>query len=228
MQQPTRAAHGPTPGSATEHREWQDVIDFWFPEGRLAVVDAGTHHGHWFWRMRGGADGEITARFSDLATEAAAGRLADWAADAYGRLALIIALDQFSRSVWRGTARAYAQDTAALSLAMDGIANGHYAALDKPWHKVVFGLPLGHCEGPDHLDRLDLLIRLRRDIAAESPAELRPIYQSLVKQAGDVRQVIAAFGRHPHRNQVLGRGSTPAEEAYIAEGRFPHLRAFES
>jgi uncharacterized protein (DUF924 family) len=49
-----------------------------------------------------------------------------------------------------------------------------------------------------------------------------------VKQAGDVRKVIAAFGRHPHRNQVLGRESTPEEDAYIAEGDFPHERAFQA
>ena len=118
-------------------------------------------------------------------------------------------------------------DRAALALAMEGLAHGHYAGLASPWLKIVFGLPLGHCEGPDHLERLDLLIRLREDIAAQAPAELRPIYLSLMTQAHDVRKVIAAFGRHPHRNQALGRQSTPAEEAYIAEGRFPHLRAFE-
>lgn len=52
------------------------------------------------------------------------------------------------------------------------------------------------------------------------------IYKSLVTQAHHVRKVIKAFGRHPHRNQILGRKSTPAEEAYVAEGNFPHERAF--
>lgn len=212
----------------TTHRQaWNDVIDFWFPEGRMAEVDTGTHHNYWFWRMRGGADDEIIAQFSDLTTKAAAGDLTQWASAPHGRLALIIVYDQFSRSVWRDTTRAYAQDTAALSLTLDGIANGHYAALTEPWLKIVFGLPLGHCEGPDHLKRLDLLIQLRQDIATEAPAHLQPIYQSLVQQARDVRQVIAAFGRHPHRNQVLGRLSTPAEDAYLTEGQFPHLRAFQ-
>src|SRR5699024_2549815 len=143
-----------------------------------------------------------------------------WASDAEGRLALIIVLDQFSRSRWRGNADAFAQDRAALALAMEGLANGHYAALTTPWLKIVFGLPLGHCEGQDHLERLDLLIRLREDIAAQAPAELQPIYLSLLTQAHEVRKVIATFGRHPHRNQALGRLSTPAEEAYIAGGKF--------
>lgn len=207
---------------------WREVLAFWFPEGRSGQVDTATHRDHWLWRMRGGADSEITNRFSELTAEAAAGKLDLWGADPDGRLALIIVLDQFSRSVWRDSARAFAQDTAALALAMEGLSNGHYAALPTPWFKIVYGLPLGHCEGPDHLDRLDLLIKLREEIAAEAPLHLQPIYQSLVKQAHDVRKVIAAFGRHPHRNQLLGRPSTPAEGAYIAQRQFPHLRAFQA
>jgi uncharacterized protein (DUF924 family) len=206
---------------------WSELIDFWFPEGRVAEVDLSTHRDHWLWRMRGGADSEIRSRFSDLTESAAEGHLGEWASEPHGRLPLIVVLDQFSRSVWRGASRAYAQDTVALSLAMDGIANGHYSALGTPWFKVVFALPLGHCEGPDHLERLDLLVQLRGDLLAEAPVQLLPVYESLLKQAQDVREVIAAFGRHPHRNAILGRSSTPAEAAYIAEGRFPHARLFE-
>ncbi|WP_408634326.1 DUF924 family protein [Paracoccus aminovorans] len=86
-------------------------------------------------------------------------------------------------------------------------------------------MPLGHCEGSCHLERLDLLFGLREGIAAEAPPHLQPTYLSLVKQARDVREAIATFGGHLHRNQVLGRQSTPAETAYIAKGKFPHLRA---
>lgn len=211
----------------TTEPDWKDVIAFWFPDEKLIRLDASTHRDYWLWRMRGGADHEIVARFSDLTVRAEAGELDSWASEPEGRLALIIVLDQFSRSVWRDTARVYAQDAAALSLTLDGLSNGHYAALPQPWRKVVFGLPLGHCEGPDHLSRIDRLIGLRNDILAESPAHLQPIYQSLVKQAHDVRQIIAAFGRHPHRNQILGRSSSTDEEHYINDGQFPHLRAFD-
>lgn len=207
---------------------WQEVLEFWFPEGRSFQIDPAPHKAHWFWRMRGGADTEITRRFSELTTEAAAGNLDRWASDSDGRLALILVLDQFSRSVWRDSARAFAQDPAALALVMEGLSNGHYAALRTPWFKIVYGLPLGHCEGADHLGRLDLLIELREEVAAEAPSYLQPIYQSLVKQAHDVRQVIAVFGRHPHRNPLLGRPSTAAEEAYIEQRQFPHLRSFQA
>ncbi|MBZ0122472.1 MAG: DUF924 domain-containing protein [Roseovarius sp.] len=128
--------------------------------------------------------------------------------------------------LWRDDARAFAQDPHALSLATEGLSNGHYAALETPWFQVVFSLPLGHCEGPDHLQRLDRLITLREEIAAAAPGHLREIYSSLADQARDVRKVIAAFGRHPHRNGLLNRKSTAAEEAHIAEGQFPHRRAF--
>ncbi|MDP2081970.1 DUF924 family protein [Pseudotabrizicola sp.] len=201
--------------------DWDEVLDFWFPEGRALDVDPQAHHAHWRWRMQGGADAEIMARFADLTESAAQGRLDAWAQDPHGRLALITVLDQFSRSVWRDDARAFAQDPYALSLSMSGISNGDYARLETPWSQIVFGLPLGHCEGPDHLQRLDQLITLREGIAITAPAPLQPIYSGLVSQARDVRKIIAAFGRHPHRNGVLNRKSTAVEEAYLAKGQFP-------
>lgn len=206
---------------------WRDVLDFWFPDGRTVDIDAEAHWQNWVWRIHGRADQAIIVRFAELAVRGAEGDLDHWASDPEGRLALIIVLDQFSRSLWRGTPRAFAQDAAALKLSKDGLANGHYQALNTPWFKIVHTQPLGHCEGPDHLERIDLLIRLREGIAASAPDHLKPIYRSLVRQAGDVRKIIAAFGRHPHRNQVIGRESTPEEQAYIVKGAFPHLRAFQ-
>lgn len=206
--------------------DWDEVLDFWFPEGCALDVDPQAHHAHWRWRMQGGADAEIMARFADLTESAAQGRLDAWAQDPHGRLALITVLDQFSRSVWRDDARAFAQDPCALSLVMCGLANGDYARLQTPWFQIVFGLPLGHCEGPDHLQRLDQLITLREGIAATAPTPLQPIYSGLVRQARDVRKIIAAFGRHPHRNDLLNRKSTTEEEAYLAKGQFPHMKAF--
>jgi uncharacterized protein (DUF924 family) len=211
-----------------DRQEWDVILDFWFPEGRAPTLDAQTHRSHWFWRMQGGADDEIVARFSGLTEQAAAGALDHWAHDPHGQLALIIILDQFSRSVWRDSARTFAQDPHALALATEGFSNGHYSSLETPWFQVVFGLPLGHCEGFDHLQRIDRLIGLPEAIAAKAPKPLRPIYASLIEQARAVRKVITAFGRHPHRNAVLGRPSTADEEIYTARGAFPHRKAFRS
>lgn len=211
-------------------RPWDEVLAFWFPEGRALRIDPEridpeSHAEHWRWRLHGGADGAIAARFSELTAWAEAGILDHWAAVPEGRLALIVALDQFPRSLWRGTPRAYAQDPAALALALAGLDNGAYAGLPVPWFQIAFTQPLGHAEGPDHLDRIDRLIGLREEIAARSPAPLQPLYRSLVAQAGEVRGVIAGFGRHPHRNAVLGRISTQAEAAWLEKGAFPHLSA---
>ncbi len=176
--------------------------------------------------MHGGADGTIAARFGPLTERGAAGALNHWAGTPESRLALIVVLDQFPRSLWRGNPRAWAQDLAALAQALEGLENGDWDALDLPWFQIAFTQPLGHAEGSDHLTRIDRLIALRRDIAARAPAALRPLYASLVDQAEQVHRIIASFGRHPHRNAILGRRSTPEEEAYLEKGAFPHLRVF--
>ncbi|MBP1882433.1 DUF924 family protein [Sinorhizobium mexicanum] len=206
--------------------DWNSILEFWFPEGTNLDVDAGIHRDWWLWRMRGGADAEIIARFTEITERAIRGEFDHWANDPHGRLALIVVHDQFPRSLWRDSPRAFAQDEKALALALEGHGNGHYEALETPWYRTFYNLPFGHCEGPDHLDRLDRVIALAEDILAKAPAHLRAGYAFAAEQPVEVRKVIAAFGRHPHRNAVLGRTSTPDEEAYLKEGRFPHLRPF--
>jgi uncharacterized protein (DUF924 family) len=202
--------------------ELDAVLDFWFPAG--AGADLEMHRHYWEWRMRGGADPEIVRRFSDLTESAARGDLDAWARTPRGRLALIVVLDQFSRSVWRDSPRAFAQDAKAVGFVLEALANGHYGALEHPWEKTFCIIPLGHCEGPDHLERLDLAIDLARAVRDTAPAHLKAIYEFQVDQPVLQRRVIAAFGRHPHRNRVLGRESTPEEQAYLEAGIFPHQR----
>lgn len=205
-------------------RDWDGILDFWFPEGTDLGIDGRRHYDLWMWRMRGGADEEIIARYSDTTKRAARGELDGWAKDPHGRLALIIVLDQFPRSVWRDTPRAFAQDEKALALAQEGYSNGHYDALETPWYKTIYNLPLAHCEGIDHLERIELCTRLAKEIWDDAPEHLKPGYQFMASQPVEVRKVIAAYGRHPHRNAALGRPSTPEEETYIAAGKFPHRR----
>jgi uncharacterized protein (DUF924 family) len=208
--------------SSHEVPEWDEVLKFWFPDS--AEDDLKTHSQHWSWRMRGGADGEIVARFAGLAEQAAAGDLDHWADEPEGRLALIVVLDQFSRSVWSGNPRAFAQDPHALTLALEGLENGHYTALSTPWQRTSYQLSLGHCEGPDHLARLDRALALAREIHDMAPEHLKPSYAFGVEQKVLHRRVIETFGRYPHRNEILGRTSTPEEAAYVADGQFPHRR----
>ena len=199
-----------------------DVLDFWFPDtGFWQNREA---FGDWIHtRMQGGMDAAICADFAGLTTDAARGLLDHWAETPRGRLALLIALDQFPRSLWRDTPGAYAQDIKANLLVIDGVERGHFAAI-KPWERLFYVIALGHCEGPDHLARFDLIDRLTGQIIADLPPSLSFLGDQLRAQNTRVRGVIERFGRHPHRNPVYGRFSSPEEEAYIATGDFPHIR----
>ena len=117
---------------------------------------------------------------------------------------------------------AFAYDQQALELAEEGLRNGQYDALDHAWEKLFLTLPLAHAEGPDHLERMERAISLAKARLDEGPAHLRPMREAGLSRAYLSRDVIARFGRHPHRNAVLGRDSTPAEAAYVETGVFPH------
>ena len=199
----------------------QDVLDFWFPAtGHEATMDS--HMAFWTERMQGGMDADIVARFADLTRAAAMGELDRWAQSPRGRLALVIALDQFPRSLWRDTPAAFAQDIKAARLALDGIANGDIWDL-APWEAEFFIIAISHCEGPDHLARMHMLHDVAEHNIARLPVVLAPLGARIRAQLARVTGNIARFGRHPHRNAVLSRLSTADETAYIAAGDFPHL-----
>ena len=203
------------------------VLDLWFPDDGHQH-DPETHSAFWNTRMQGGMDEIICKDFAGLTMAAAQGFLDTWAETARGRLALLIALDQFPRSLWRDTPAAFGQDIKATRFALEGIRNGHFDALDAPWERQFYIIAISHCEGPDHLERMDMLVEMSERLAETVPDSLRVFRERSVAQAERVRDVIRMFGRHPHRNPILGRVSTPEEEAYIATGDFPHLREVQS
>ena len=202
-------------------QDWRAVYDFWCPPGLDA--DAATHRRTFEWWFGGGANAALP-RFAPVLEAAKAGRLDHWRETPLGRVSLLVVLDQFPRGLFAGTPEAYASDPDALRIAEEGLRNGHYDAVSKPWEKTLFLLPLGHAEGPGHRERLERAAALAEAIAAEAPEHMRPLYQF---GAGQVRRhldVIARFGRFPHRNPILGRASTPEEAEYIAKGDFVHKR----
>lgn len=197
------------------------VLDLWFPDtGHQNDPDA--HAAFFNERMQGGMDDTIINNFGDLTHAAATGRLDHWAETPRGRLALLIALDQFPRSLWRDTPAAFGQDIKAARLALEGIENGDIDVL-QPWETAFFIIAITHCEGPDHLDRIDRLYAVIEDISKLLPEPISHMGPAFVGQQDKARQIIKKYGRHPHRNEVLGRISTPSEEAYIAIGDFPHV-----
>lgn len=199
------------------------VLDLWFPDnGHWTSIE--THLAFWMERMQGGMDERIIRDFADLTQAAAEGRLDHWAETPRGRLALLIALDQFPRSLWRDTPAAFGQDIKSTLLALEAIENGHFHALPHIWERQFYLIALSHCEGPDHLQRLDLLDRLTEGYTDICPPGLEGLLASIKGQHDKVRAVVGRFGRHPHRNPIYGRVSTPEEEAYIATGDFPHVK----
>jgi uncharacterized protein (DUF924 family) len=200
----------------------EEVLDFWFPDDGH-WKDRERHDLFWDARMQGGMDAVILERFSGLTETAAQGRLDHWAESERGRLALVIALDQFPRSLWRDTPAAFGQDIKACRLAMDKIENG---GLDcyAPWEAMFFVVAISHCEGPDHLKRFDLIDAVTETIVRRLPEHLLDMADGFRRQGARVRGIIERFGRHPHRNPIYGRVSTPEEAAYIATGDFPHVK----
>ncbi len=202
----------------------EEVLSYWFPPG-IHEADAETYRLQVLRWFQGGpqVDREISERFAPVLEQARRGELDSWAHTPRGRLALIIVLDQFSRSVYKGTPLAYAQDPAALRLAREGIEAG----MDRDMQvaeRLFFTMPLGHAEGPGHLERMDVAVRCAEEALDLAPPHLKPLYEHSLGQARAHRDVIARFGRHPHRNEVLGRASTPEELEYLREEGPVHTR----
>jgi uncharacterized protein (DUF924 family) len=200
-------------------QEHEEVLRFWFPQ-QMGEDQAIVRQFEWW--FRGGADAPIVEQFKPLLEQAKGGGLDHWSNTPRSRLALIIVLDQFTRSIHRGTRDAYAQDPKAIGLALEGLEAGHYAALDTPWEKTFCILPLGHSE---QLAHLDLAAKLAEELAAQTPENIRKFMEHSASQARGHRDVIARFGRQPHRNAILGRQSTPEEVKYLAAGQFVHQRS---
>jgi uncharacterized protein (DUF924 family) len=164
-----------------------------------------------------GFDAELRRRFGALHEEARVGGLDRWAETPRGRLALVILLDQLSRNLHRGRAEAFAGDVHALALARGALARGEDLDLG-PCERAFLYLPFEHAEDRE---AQEISVERFRTLAAAAPARARALFESYLDYAIRHRDVIARFGRFPHRNRVLGRTSTPEELAWVArEGGF--------
>jgi uncharacterized protein (DUF924 family) len=211
-----------TDGDAREAVDWKPVHDFWFPAD-LEGASFETHVQRAKWWMQGGANAEL-GRFAATVEAARSGRLNHWLIEPIGRLSLIIVLDQFPRGLFAGTADAFSSDQTALRIVEEGFENRHFKSLSGLWERFFFLLPLVHAEGPGHLGRMARLISVWENTARDVPQHLLPLHKGALDRARAHFDVIAEFGRFPHRNGILGRRSTPQEEEYIARGDFVHTR----
>jgi len=193
-----------------------EVRRFWF--GKLPLKPDGVSERLALW-FGTGAAGErqvedlVRSRFGPLVERAAAGELAAWADSPRRRLSLILLLDQFPRHAYRGTERAFATDREALALTLSGMQSAADAALT-PVERIFFYMPLQHAELSDAQEES---VAAYRRLMNEAPAELSAMFTSALESAELHRSIVARFGRFPHRNRVLGRTNTAAEEAYLAQ-----------
>lgn len=171
-----------------------EIIHFW--------QDAGPA----IWFSRDDAfDAQFRRLFLEVYEKAARGELDHWMENAEGALALMILLDQFPRNAFRDSARMYATDEKALSMAERAIASG-YDRKVTPDLRLFFYMPFEHSEDSgDQARALELI---------------RPLGGEAFRFAEVHADIIARFGRFPHRNQLLGRHSTPEELAFLAAGGF--------
>jgi len=173
----------------------EDVLAFW----RKAGAD------QWF-KKDSAFDDDIRRRFLETYQAAAAGQLAHWERTREGALALAIVLDQLPRNMFRGDPRTYAADHLARAVAERAIARGFDC--DTPvTERQFFYLPFEHSETMADQERCCALFRAAGDAEHLKWAELHA-------------DIIRRFGRFPHRNAMLGRVTTPEEQAFLDAGGF--------
>lgn len=176
------------------------VLDFWF----------GPSPGEWraAWFEKSDAfDAQCREILGPLAARAAEGALDCWLDTEEGSLALILLLDQAPRNLHRGTPGAFAGDPAALRAARTTIAKGFDRNM-RPVERVFVYLPFEHAEDPAAQDESCALFRALPETDWKA---------NVVDYADKHRDVIARFGRFPHRNGILGRDSTEAEKTYLSQ-----------
>ncbi|HEY8374880.1 MAG TPA: DUF924 family protein [Nannocystis sp.] len=171
-----------------------DVLGFWFsPRVRPQ------------WFVRSDAfDREICERFHEVYVDAAAGALDDWAKTPRGALALVILLDQFPRNMFRGTPAAFGSDAKAREIARAAVDAGLDDSLSQE-ERLFLYLPFEHSEDLADQERAVALIGALTENATWRDYAIRH------------RDIIARFGRFPHRNAILGRPSTAEEAEFLLE-----------
>lgn len=181
-----------------------DVIDFWF--GAPDAPARGRPRVQWF-RKDERFDQAIRERFLPCHQAALAGRLEAWEATPYAALALAIVLDQFPRNMFRGEARAFATDDLALAVARRLVDRGFdrvYLSVERPFAY----LPFEHSE--------ELAVQ-RRSLALFGSLAHCPESAASVDYARRHHEIIARFGRFPHRNAIFGRDSTAEEVEFLKQ-----------
>lgn len=204
------ASAGPAISDA-DHARINTILSFWFKEQALSAPQIDRRMDVWF-----GEDPvfdlECKREFEEDVRKASAGTLDHWADEPRGRLALILLIDQFRRNIYRNTAEAFSHDRLALKLCVEGAREKKDKGLT-PIQQAFFYMPLQHAES---LKVQDKAVEIFNRLADAVSPTYRETFETMATFAELHRDIIAQFGRFPHRNELLGRQNTPEEDEYLA------------
>lgn len=190
----------------------ESILAFWFGHHDDDAATAKAQAKLW-WSKDEKTDQEIHRRFESSTEAMGRGELDDWAATPHGLLAMVLLVDQFPRNMYRSLPESFAFDTLALRWSLHALERGMDNHL-RPIERVFLYLPLEHAESRAEQDRSVFLFeQLARDV----PAEQKEVFAGFLDYAIRHREVIARFGRFPHRNKILGRESTPEEIEFLQQ-----------
>ena len=191
----------------------EEILEYWFGDSVKDPSKAPARMGFWF-DADPRRDAEMRERWGELVTAASEGKLDFWTKTPRGRLAVLILLDQMRRNIYRGTAEAFRHDGRARYLMRDGVSRLMDMKLT-PIERVFFYMPLQHAESLDDQElAVDRFLQVEREVASDH----REIFAGFRKYAQLHRDIIARFGRFPHRNAILGRRDTAEEASWLAGG----------
>ena len=187
-----------------------ELISHWFAQ---TLYEPATITGRMDWWVSADEERDrvMADRFSGLVEACTAGLHYHWLDDPEGRLAMIIALDQLPRNLFRGSPRAFGNDSYTAALCLAATHTGQDKVL-KPIQRAFLYMPLQHFED---LQAQEAGVRLYEKLAEVNP-EWPVFADGFAAFARLHRDIIARFGRFPHRNQLLNRENTPEEAEYLA------------
>jgi uncharacterized protein (DUF924 family) len=191
---------------------WQPLLDWWFGPAAAAAEVAASRGRLWFGKQDS-QDEQAREQFGDLVEQALAGQLQDWLTEPEGWLASLLLLDQLPRMIFRDTPRAFAGDLPARPMVLHGLTLGWDQSL-APVQRVFIYLVLEHAED---LTLQNQAIKLFEVLHEQAAASERELFAGYLDYAERHQQVIARFGRFPHRNQILGRASSAEESVFLLE-----------
>jgi uncharacterized protein (DUF924 family) len=186
------------------------VLAFWFGAPGNATEIAGRQSRLWFGKSPAN-DQTVIEHFAATLAAASAGGLDRWVGTPRGRLALVIVLDQFPHHIFRDRPQAFATDPQALGLTLAALAADEDRQLT-PIERVFLYLPLEHAES---IELQEQSVSLYEKLAIEAAAVERALFDGFLDYARKHRDVVARFGRFPHRNAILGRASTADELEFL-------------